>query len=133
MKNWFLIYAIFIMSACSNKQNCSELIFNKSSRTTFLDNIPYNGICQSFYLDGVLKSKEEYFKGIDHGKWIFYFRDGSIQTQGEFKLGKRIGKWEYFFENGRTWKINYYNNSGNKINVWVEYNMSGELVSKRMY
>ena len=114
-------------------QDCGELKFDKESKTTFLNNKPFTGKCDSFYYSGDFKSHEEYLNGKDHGSWTFFFKNGSIQTKGVFDKGLRIGKWEYFFENKNIWKTHFYGPSGLKTGIWKEYDENGKLVREEKY
>lgn len=132
MKKKILCLAFLLLTNCSY-QNCGELKFDKKSRTTFLNNKPFTGKCDSFYYSGDLRSQEEYLNGKDHGSWSFFFKNGSIQTKGVFEKGLRIGKWEYFFENKNVWKTNFYDTSGFKIGTWKEYDENGNLIKEKKY
>ena len=127
------IYLLLILLMSCSYQDCNGLQFDKKSKTTFLNNKPFTGKCDSFYYSGNIKSHEEYLNGKDHGSWSFYFKDGSVQTKGVFEKGLRIGKWEYFFENKNVWKINFYDPLGLKIGIWKEYDENGNLIKEKKY
>ena len=129
------IYLLFILSnlvitSCT-KIICNDLVYDNG--VTKLNGVLFSGNCKSYFFTGELKSIEKYLDGLDHGKWIFYFINGNIQTQGEFNKGKRIGSWKYFFEDKSIWKIHNYDSFGSKKGDWIEYNKSGDEISKKIY
>ena len=127
MKYLIVIFCLFF--GCSNR-NCGKLIFDKQKKITFLNEIPYTGSCNSYFITGNIKSVQSYLDGKDHGNWIFYYSNGIIQTKGRFDNGHRVGKWEYFFHNGIIFKENFYSSNGEKVGIWKQYNSEGILVNE---
>ena len=125
-----ILFCSFSITSCS-KTNCSELKYNNG--ITKLNGELFNGSCKSFYFTGEIKSKEEYLNGLDHGKWIFFFRNGNIQTEGVFSLGKKVGLWKYYFEEGIVWKEQRYSNSGKPEGYWNEFDENGTLIKKELF
>lgn len=123
------LFALFVLvfTSCSTT-DCSEIVFKNGVST--LNGKLYTGDCQSRWINNQLKSSQHYINGKDNGEWLFYYMDGTIQTKAYFKEGVRIGKWEHFHENGLPWKIQTYDEDGNKDGVWKTFNKQGELIKE---
>jgi len=132
MKNVIILnfFCAFLISSCA-KTNCNELKYNEG--ITKLNGEIFSGTCKSFYFTGEPKSKEEYLNGLDHGKWIFYFRNGNIQTEGVFNLGQKVGLWKYYFKNGNIWKEESYSTIGKPEGYWNEFDENGTLINKDLF
>ena len=122
------IFVITSLMSCKN-ETCTDLVFKEGK--TYQYGEAFSGVCNT-YRNGSLRSTQEYFDGLDHGKWTFYYSDGQIQTQGTFDKGKRIGVWKYFHENGELKQESHYEN-GLKVGEWVEYSKNGEKIKTSLY
>ena len=121
--------SLLVFSSCST--DCSKIVFKDGVST--LNGKLYTGDCESKWINKQLKSSQYYVDGKDDGEWLFYYIDGTIQTKAYFKEGVRIGKWEYFHENGMPWKIQIYDDDGNKDGVWKTFNKQGELTKETSF
>ena len=127
-KKLILVISVLIMVSCSEPNECPEFDFNNLERTTTLNNIPFTGRC-STYLNGRLKSVQQYLNGYDYGNWVFYFDNGKVETKGRFnKTGERVGRWKYYFDNGVKMQISKYSKNGDRIGVWKVFNKDGDLI-----
>ena len=131
MKKIILLIICGSISISCSKTICNDLIYNDGITT--LNGELFSGSCKSYYFMGEHKSDENYIDGLDHGKWIFYFKNGNVQTQGEFNKGNKIGFWSYYFENGSIWKIHNFNSLGKKEGDWIEYDRTGNEIYKKTY
>lgn len=59
-----------------------------------------NGVYREYYVNGQLKSFEEYFKGQRNGKSVYFNQKGDTLESFEFYLGERHGESRYFTKNG---------------------------------
>lgn len=50
--------------------------------------------------DGILLTKGNYHKGIDHGLKTVYYKNGNKRYQGMFEDGERVGVWRFWHKNG---------------------------------
>ena len=126
--NYYILIAISLLVFTSCSTDCSEISYKDGVST--LNGKLYTGDCESRWINNQLKSSQHYVDGKDDGEWLFYHIDGAIQTKAYFKQGVRVGKWENFHENGMPWKVQTYDNMGNKIGVWKTYNKQGELIKE---
>ena len=127
-----LLALLFLITSCSNPNDCPDLVFNTIDGTTNLNNLPYTGRCTT-YKDGFKRSIQQYVNGVDYGKWIFYHSNGKIETKGKFKEGRRVGVWKYFHSNGKIQQISRYSSRGERKGLWTEYDSLGELIEKIKY
>ena len=132
MFRFLFILIIMLVSSCK-KTECEKLVFDKQTKTTYLNSRPFSGQCKSFYINGSLKSIQNYRNGLDDGEWIFYYLNGNTQTKGSFNSGIRIGKWRFYHENGKIWKEHNYDNEGNKTGNWKTFSQNGELIEDLKY
>ena len=129
--SFYTLFAIFVLVLSSCSTDCSKIVFKDGVST--LNGKLYTGDCESRWINKQLKSSQHYVDGKDDGEWLFYYIDGTIQTKAYFKEGVRIGKWEYFHENGMPWKIQTYDDDGNKDGVWKTFNKQGELTKETSF
>jgi uncharacterized protein len=75
----------------------------------------------SYFLNGHIESKGQFYNNETTGVWEFYYESGNLQMRGILRQNSNYGVWEYFYENGqksmegaiegrlreRTWKIYY--------------------------
>jgi len=112
-------------------EDCKGLVYKEGLTKQY--NILYTGKCKTKFTDGKIRSVQEYYRGKDHGEWIFYFQDGQIQTKGTFDKGKRIGRWDYYYPSGILKQISHYNANGIKHGSWIKYDQLGTIMSKAIY
>jgi len=129
-----LLTLLFLITSCSNANDCPELIFDPLAKLTSTnDGTLYTGRCTTYQKD-TKRSVQQYLNGKDYGKWIFYFSTGKIETKGKFnQYGKRTGKWVYYHENGEKKQISRYTKGGERSGKWVEFNKNGELINETNY
>ena len=68
-----------------------------------------DGVVETFYKNGQLKSRENY-KGLPNGPCEYFRNNGQLHLKTNYKNGVPHGLWESFYENGQLReKINYIN------------------------
>jgi len=127
---YILLLSCIFLNSC-NTPSCAGVVFKNG--VSLKDGKPYSGTCETYHPNRELKSIQTYSEGLDDGEWVFYFPNGKIQTKGQFNKGVRIGKWEYYYDNGNVWRENHYSQNGLKDKVWVEYDLSGNLISSKEF
>ena len=130
MKFMKLILSLSMISTigCSLPKECPEFEFNSLEKTTTLNNNPYTGRC-STYVNGNIRSIQQYLNGLDYGKWVFYYESGKVQTKGRFnKNGQRVGTWRYYHEDGFKSQISKYSKQGIRTGLWKVYDKDGKLI-----
>ncbi|MFH1005633.1 MAG: toxin-antitoxin system YwqK family antitoxin [Bacteroidota bacterium] len=79
--------------------------------------------------DGKPKSKGQFKKGREDGKWITWFANRNVQIEIEYKLGDYHGSFVEYYENGKKkTEGNYF--FGNKTGKWIEWNEDGMIVKE---
>lgn len=126
--HFIVIVFIFLCSCQSELNTCPENLKWDGKAITTLNGKEYSGTCVTKFDNGSIRSIRSYKNGYDHGEWIFYYSNENIQTKGRFNMGKRIGTWQYLFEDGKPWKVQYYDEDGNRIGRWLTYDSTGELI-----
>lgn len=93
----------------------------------------YQGVWESYYLNGKLKSKGEYKDGKKVGKWKFYFTNGKLEQEGFFNSnGEYTGEWKWYYEDGSLLRREDYRR-GMEDGYMEEYDRSGNIISKGEY
>jgi hypothetical protein len=59
------------------------------------------GAYETFYPNGRVQTRTEYFQGVKNGKHVSWFENGQRMMEGEYRRGRRHGKWEYWDKEGR--------------------------------
>lgn len=91
------------------------------------------GLGTVYYPNGTIIENGLYIDDLKDGLWSFYYSSGKLKKEGI--MGKRdetqscpIGKWYFYWENGRIMQEGNYNDKGDKIGCWKEYNEYGSLL-----
>ena len=120
MKNIFIYLLISTtFYSCSLTVDCNEIKYVDG--VSYYNGEKFSGNCNSYFLNGNLRSKQSYIDGLDNNNWTFYFSNDSIKTIAFFDKGKRIGEWKYYAKNGNLWKKNTYDSIGNPVGYWKTY------------
>lgn len=123
---------LYLLSSCNKEiSECKNIKYD--GKHTTLDDKKFTGICKTVYKNEAVRSIRQYYKGLDHGEWKFFFENGQLQTLGTFNKGVRVGQWEYFYKNGAKWKLQSYNNKGEKSGRWQTYDLNGLLLKEDIY
>jgi len=122
----FVSFLLFVLLISCQETTCKgvELIDGLSYKNGKL----YTGKCITHSSNGTVRSIQSYKKGFDHGKWTFYHDNQELSTIGNFSLGKKIGEWKYFHENGVLYFHQFFDQKGNEIGTWKEFDTSGKLI-----
>ncbi|MES2139003.1 MAG: hypothetical protein V4511_04805 [Bacteroidota bacterium] len=126
-----------------------------TSKHNVNENGEIDGESISYYKNGQLESKGNYFNKERHGNWEFYWYTGQLQSKGTYKEGKYDGEWKEYvdshlhsvfnykegilegesechFSNGLlNWKGNYKN--GKEEGEWNYYDLYGNISEKGHY
>ncbi len=100
------------------------------------------GVWQTFYPNGNLKSEITYKNNKQTGPVKIYYEDGTLQETGYWKYNKWVGEYKYYYPNGnlkyhwffdesgkRTGTQEYFYESGKKqiSGQWVEGKETGKI------
>ena len=95
-----------------------------------------NGIAEgkwlSFYLNGKIKSIENWENGQLNGKYILYNEEGYRIFQTYYLKGKDHGLFKLYHENGTPHIVGSFYN-GQATGIWNYYNEKGTLTGKLNY
>ena len=67
------------------------------------DNISNNGVYETFYEDGQLKSKGTYIKGKKEGLHKWWYSNGSLEREGYYLNGKKDGVYRWWYLSGQLY------------------------------
>lgn len=126
------VIVLGVLMGCNNSIDCSKTTFDETNKLTFLNNKPFNGACNSYYMNGKLESVRNYKNGLDHGEWMYKYLNGNIEMTGLFENGERVGQWEYFHPNGTLKQVSFYTN-GLSSGVWKMYDEDGVEINEINY
>jgi antitoxin component YwqK of YwqJK toxin-antitoxin module len=159
MKHLIYIFIVVLgLASCSNSKvvvteaNMPEDIF-------YLDDEikPYTGEAVIYFSNTeVVKEELTYKDGILCGEIVSYYPNGEIKRKGEYYMGRLTGKWECWYENGKKqYEVEYNNDTlcgayiawyatgviakkgsftGNvRSGMWMEYDEAGMLLIKQNY
>lgn len=62
-----------------------------------LQNGRWDGVRETFYLDGQLETRESYRNGVLHGPFEAYFRTGRLSDKGTYEEGQLEGPYEAYW------------------------------------
>ena len=125
MKKIIFVGLVFLLISCK-KNTCKGIEYVNG--VTYKNGELYTGNCITHNTNGKTRSIQSYKNGLDHGEWIFYHDNDVISTVGHFKLGKKVGEWKYYHQNGALYFHQFFDDNGNEIGVWKEFNEKGELI-----
>jgi antitoxin component YwqK of YwqJK toxin-antitoxin module len=66
------------------------------------------GLWESYYQGGILRTRGYYKNNIADGYWEYYFTDGRIMDKGNYKNGIIYGYWEFYNYYGSMNRIEYF-------------------------
>lgn len=79
------------------------------------------------------KELEMYYKeGKAHGEFISYHDNGEVYANGYYSNDDKVGEWKYYFPNGKLKKTVYYIN-GKQVGYINYYSLDGVLKNKYFY
>jgi antitoxin component YwqK of YwqJK toxin-antitoxin module len=111
------------------------ILFSSCSITNhkFSEN-PKIGLIQTNYWSGQLKNKT-YTKNDSLGNWIYngvsesYYKNGQLKSKGNFKDDQQDGLWRCYYDGGQLKsKVNY--KDGKEDGLSDYYNKNGQLKQK---
>ncbi len=113
-----------------NKEVMSEGVYwNQKKDSTWVN----------FNSDGLVTETEEYKNDQLNGKKITYFieaqrEEGKLKvlTVSHYKDNLLHGEFKEFFSNGKLKRIGNFE-LGDKVGIWTDYNLNGQLVGKVRY
>ena len=91
-----------------------------------------NGLFISFYNNGALKEKGEYYNNVKDGWWNGYYKSGKISYNIDYIEGSGAYTSFYDMKNTLTKKLGYYTDEV-KNGLWRDYNPDGELLRSYYY
>ena len=90
------VIVLGVLMGCNNNVDCSKTTFDETNKLTFLNNKPFSGTCNSYYINGKLESVRNYKNGLDHGEWMYKYLNGNIEMTGSFEVGGGLFKLTEF-------------------------------------
>ena len=76
------------------------------------------------FIENGQKSCEKHWdKGIEIGKWEYFYENGQLKKIGSWKEGLKDGKWEHYLENGN--KTNFVLFSKGTVWMILEFDRFG--------
>ena len=72
-------------------------------------------------------SEAIYSNGELHGFWTSYFADGSVKSKVNYYYGHKHGKEEFFYNNGQLQSLTEYN-EGEVIFETIRWTKVGDLI-----
>ncbi|MCH1538491.1 MAG: toxin-antitoxin system YwqK family antitoxin [Flavobacteriaceae bacterium] len=185
--NVFVLSIVFVLfHSCSNINGVSidevSLIKTTQKNSYHLEDTPYtgrvyeyfpdteilkqefnvldgflSGLCNEYYVDGVLKSSISYEKGILNGLSQKYYQNGQLKesvnySQGNFN-GKRMVYWSngvlkelntfkngilggenlYYYSDGKLRKSLRFDQNGKRNGIWEDFHPNGQLKNQIIY
>ncbi|MEQ8907784.1 MAG: hypothetical protein RIC95_01205 [Vicingaceae bacterium] len=90
----------------------------------------YQGLWETYYLNGQLKSKGEYLDGKKYGKWSYYFQNGTLEQEGFYdKNGEFTGTWKWYYDDSKLLRTEEFRR-GLEDGILEEYDRKGNLITK---
>jgi hypothetical protein len=71
------------------------------TKTDNLGNWIYNGVSESYYKNGQLKSKGNFKDNKQDGLWKWYYDDGQLKSKVNYKDGEEDGLSYFYYKNGQ--------------------------------
>ncbi len=106
--------------------------FGNKKRTLSIKNYQFHGPFTSYYADGTVKVRENYFNNSRQGDYVSYHPNGKKEQEGRYDHGNRTGKWTLYWENGKVKSIRNYVD-GNLHGEVVWYHENGKTDTKKNY
>jgi len=69
-----------------------------------------DGMEQSFFGNGQVKTEVKYVQGQASGTYKRYFSDGKVSIEGYYNNDQEEGYWFYYYHNGNLSEVNFYQN-----------------------
>jgi tetratricopeptide (TPR) repeat protein len=85
-----------------------------------------NGELKVYYLNGNLKSLDNYKDGIPNGSKILYYKNGAMMQKAEYTEGRNTGRWETYFLNGQL-QTQMHPKKGNRFDSVFTYYSTGKV------
>ena len=89
------------------------------------------GLLETYYENGQLRSKEYYKNGESHGPYELFLENGQLAFKINYINGAAHGPWEEFYENGQLKKKSNYKNGKERLSEYFYEN--GQLLSIENY
>jgi antitoxin component YwqK of YwqJK toxin-antitoxin module len=90
-----------------------------------------NGYYEYYDDSGNLQTRTLYQDGLKHGSSVNYHDSGSVSRIGNYLEGKEVGEWKVYYESGTLKHLFYYNNQGEPIGTWKDFDEQGNLIESR--
>jgi len=131
VKTNLVLLILFIFQYSCKEKPLFEYYENGSiSKEYFKNEGNYEGIYKEYYLNGNLKIKKNFIKGIEKDSSIFYYNDSNkkiehINYHHTFDSIRKI----YYYESGNKSREGYANQKGIAFGKWNIYNKNKSLES----
>ena len=64
-------------------------------------NLPYSGLHETYWDNGVLKETGDIKEGLKQGLWRYFFANGILHEVGFYKQGRANGHWKIYYADGQ--------------------------------
>jgi len=91
-----------------------------------------NNESDNTFNNGQIKRTGGFDKGMNNGKWVWYYENGVKKMEGSFNNGKRTEIWSIWDINGNKISEGHYKND--QLNgPFTRWKANGEIISKSIY
>lgn len=106
--------------------------FQNSAYIYAQDNFSKNGVCETFYENGNLKSKGIYLNNKKEGLHQWWYSNGSIEREGLYINGKKDGLYKWWYPNGQLYIMGEYK-GGILLDKNICYDMNGYVIDCKQF
>ena len=104
--------------------------------TNYEVHINWFSLIAKYLINGKIKTKAEWSKGMLDGDAVFYYENEIIEAEGKFNKNDKVGLWKYYNQNGliKTEENYVYKNKKSvKEGLFKYYYPSGKLKNSNNY
>lgn len=130
-------YAEWECGKLAEAVDCNEKLDYDDRTNTFtagIDNIPFNGICETCHNNGLLEHRITFVNGKETGRDTTTYESGCPMVYREHVDGLRQGQWMFFYDTIGSpvqWENNYF--MGNKHGKQVFFTQKGDTMLLENY
>jgi antitoxin component YwqK of YwqJK toxin-antitoxin module len=93
---------------------------------------PVRSRCISYYENGKVMGRGNYFDQKKDSIWLYYAENDSLKSIEQYLKGKANGKWVVYYENGKVAEEKNYLN-GKREGLYRQFNLDGTLLFEMTY
>ena len=116
-----IVFLLFFLSSI-------PLYFIQNGNSIYAqENFSKNGVYETFYENGNIKSKGTYLNSKKEGLHQWWYSNGSLEREGLYINGKKDGLYKWWYPNGQLYIEGEYK-GGVLIDKNVCYDMNGYII-----